>query len=230
MQQEIFKDIPEYEGIYQVSNLGKVKSLKFNKEIILKPSKGRGDYLHVILSKNKTQKTFKIHQLVAIVFLNHKSCGMKRIIDHIDNNPQNNNVNNLQITTNRENSSKDKKNPCVKFCKRTSKFVLSIRIKDKNIHIGYFKDKEEADFYYKKAIENIKKYNGSPDHFRTEVLELKRPNLTSTTKGVHLDKSYNRWICSVFENKKRKYLGRFKTEQEAVKTITDYKKRNNLTN
>ena len=43
---ENFKDIPNYEGIYQISNLGNVKSLKYGKERILKPSFNSGGYLH----------------------------------------------------------------------------------------------------------------------------------------------------------------------------------------
>jgi hypothetical protein len=48
---EEWKDIIEYEGLYQISNLGRVKSLKFNKEIILKPMKLQNGYLKVQLYK-----------------------------------------------------------------------------------------------------------------------------------------------------------------------------------
>ena len=59
---EEWKDIPAYQGKYQVSNLGNVKSLNYNrtgKEKILKPVKGVDNYLHVYLCKNGKQKKYK---------------------------------------------------------------------------------------------------------------------------------------------------------------------------
>jgi len=68
MINELWKDIPESNGIYQVSNLGRVKSLKHNKEKILKGSpEGRG-YLRVCLWMNKKLKQASIHRLVLQVF------------------------------------------------------------------------------------------------------------------------------------------------------------------
>ena len=61
---EIWKDIKEYEGLYQVSNLGRVKSLKFGKEKILKPLKFTKGYLGVRLYKDLAVKTITIHRLV----------------------------------------------------------------------------------------------------------------------------------------------------------------------
>lgn len=66
---EIFKDVPGYEGLYQVSNLGRVKSLHYQKEKILKPSEQKWGYLNVHLCKNGKRRTFKIHRLVAESFL-----------------------------------------------------------------------------------------------------------------------------------------------------------------
>lgn len=55
--QEIFKDIDGYEGLYQVSNFGNIKSLKYGKEKILKHCENRYGYLTVTLTKNKKRKT-----------------------------------------------------------------------------------------------------------------------------------------------------------------------------
>ena len=89
--QEMWLDIKDYEGIYQVSNLGKVKNKKTNK--ILKPSKEKG-YLKLYLYKEGKKKTNYIHRLVAQAFLpnpnNYKE------VNHIDSNPSNNNKNNLE--------------------------------------------------------------------------------------------------------------------------------------
>ena len=76
MNKEIWKDIKGYEGLYQVSNLGKVKALArernnqySNKEIILKQSEDGKGYLQVILNKNGERKSFKVHRLVAETFI-----------------------------------------------------------------------------------------------------------------------------------------------------------------
>lgn len=59
----------DYRGLYQVSNYGRVKSLNNDKEKILKPQKNKDDYLYVNLCKNGKQKHFKVHRLVAHMFL-----------------------------------------------------------------------------------------------------------------------------------------------------------------
>ena len=105
---EEWKDIPAYQGKYQVSNLGNVKSLNYNRtgeEKILKPVKGRDNYLHVYLCKNGKQKNIKIHRLVAEAFI--PKIDGKEFVDHIDGNRQNNNVNNLRWCTQAENNSFD---------------------------------------------------------------------------------------------------------------------------
>lgn len=66
--QEIWRDIEGYVGCYQVSNLGKVKSLKYGKERILTASKGIYGYLIVNLCKDGKQKHYLIHRLVASAF------------------------------------------------------------------------------------------------------------------------------------------------------------------
>ena len=67
--EEIWKDKKDYEGHYQVSNWGRVKSIKFGKERILKPQKNTSGYLCVTLCKNNNQCQFEVHRLVAEVFL-----------------------------------------------------------------------------------------------------------------------------------------------------------------
>ena len=67
--EEIWKDKKDYEGHYQISNWGRVKSIKFGKERILKPQKNTSGYLCVTLCKNNNQCQFEVHRLVAEVFL-----------------------------------------------------------------------------------------------------------------------------------------------------------------
>lgn len=108
---EVWKDIEGYEGLYQVSNLGNVKSLDrilvhknghkhFKKGITLKPSIGTTGYYQVILCMNG-HKTAKIHRLVANAFL-PPDCN-RPYINHIDGNYLNNNVTNLEWCTQKEN-------------------------------------------------------------------------------------------------------------------------------
>lgn len=107
---EIWKDIDGYEGLYQVSNLGRIKSFVkwdvYNKyhyeERILKPFKNNKGYLEISLVKDKTRSNKFIHRLVANAFI-PKIQG-KNIVNHKDFNPLNNNVENLEWVTQKENT------------------------------------------------------------------------------------------------------------------------------
>ena len=108
---EKWKEVPNYEGRYWVSNLGRVK----NESHLLSLGLQSGRYHSTTLSKDGVRKSFLVHQLVAIAFLNFVPNGNKLIVDHIDNNPLNNNLENLQVITHRQNLSKDKKNKTSKY-------------------------------------------------------------------------------------------------------------------
>ena len=158
--EEIYKDIPNYEGHYQVSNLGNVKSVKLKKEKILKCSYTKTGYGFVNLCLNNKVTLRQVHQLMAMAFLNHKPCGHNLVVDHIDNNPSNNKLENLQIITHRKNTSKDKKGYSSKYIgvswhKPTKKWVVMIRIKDKHKNLGYFEDEYEAHLAYQKELKQI---------------------------------------------------------------------------
>lgn len=90
---EIWKDIEGYDGLYKISNMGNVKSLKYGKERILKPAKVDG-YLRVCLCKNSKYKWFKIHRLVAEAFLDNPYNLPE--VNHKDEDKSNNNVDNLE--------------------------------------------------------------------------------------------------------------------------------------
>ena len=157
---EIFKDIPGYEGYYQVSTLGNVKSLKYGKERILKDRINSTKYLNVILYKNKICKSFKNHQLVAMAFLNHKPNGYELIVDHINNVRTDNRVENLQLITPRENVSKDIRNGTSKYIgvswsKKSNKWLSRIKINYKIKHLGYFIEEYEAHLAYQNELKNI---------------------------------------------------------------------------
>lgn len=153
---EIYKDIIGYEGIYQVSNLGNVKSIKLSKEKILKPGVSGGYYLTVALCKDGKPKTKTVHQLVAEAFLNHKADGYKLVVDHINNIKTDNRVENLQLITHRYNCSKDRKGSSiydgVHLEKSTSKWRARIQINGEKKNLGYFNCEFHAHIAYKKAL------------------------------------------------------------------------------
>lgn len=91
---EIWKPVEGFEGLYEVSNLGRVKSLWFGKEKILKPAKNGSDYLLVDLYKNGKGKNFLVHRLVATAFIPNPE-GFKQI-NHRDEVKTNNCVENIE--------------------------------------------------------------------------------------------------------------------------------------
>ena len=167
---EFFKDILGYEGIYQVSNFGRVKSLERYakckgggirpiKEKILKPSITRGGYLQVGLYNGK-RKPFKIHKLVAMAFLNHKPCGMKLVVDHRDFARQNNKMDNLRIITHRENSNQKHIKSSSQYIgvsweKRDKKWRSSICIKGREKYLGRFISELDAANAYQAALSKL---------------------------------------------------------------------------
>lgn len=106
MTEEIWKDILNYEGLYQISNLGNVKSLgnkhKHKNSIILKQTIDRKNgYLTVSLSKKGKMKMYRVHRLVANAFIDNFN--NYPIINHKDGNKLNNCVDNLEWCTYKQN-------------------------------------------------------------------------------------------------------------------------------
>lgn len=96
---EIWKDILGYEGLYQVSNLGNVRSLNYRRSGKLKLLKQGTDngYKRVELSKNGKKKKYWVHRLVAISFISNPN--NYKEVNHKDEDKSNNNVNNLEWCT-----------------------------------------------------------------------------------------------------------------------------------
>lgn len=106
--QEFWKPIKGYEGLYEVSNFGRVKSYYSKPPKILKSKDNGNGYLYVMLYKNKTRKEFYVHRLVAMEFVdnyNNYNC-----VNHLDFNVKNNKFNNLEWCTQKENVHHSKEN------------------------------------------------------------------------------------------------------------------------
>ena len=175
---EIWKDIPEYEGLYQVSNLGNVRSLTFRNNIVTKKRKKpllmkysiRSGYYTVNLRNKNGRKSYQVHRLVAQSFIDNQD--NKPFVNHKDFNRKNNIVSNLEWCTQKENvrwsidnmkHSKKFKNKLNEqyIRKRNNKYELTLKKK----YIGTYNTLEEAinvknkiikgNEYYEK-INNIK--------------------------------------------------------------------------
>ena len=218
---EEFRDVPGYEGLYQVSNLGNVKSLartimKSNgrkhsiKEKILKPASDR-NYLGINLYKKDKHKYYKVHKLVAMAFLNHIPNGhIGLVVDHIDNNKLNNNLENLQLISARKNSSKDRTGGASQYVgvcwsKQSKKWRAQIGINGKDRHLGTFTCELEASEAYQKALKDYELDGTMPEP----------PTSSSQYKGVSWYKPSKKWTAQMQINGKKKHLGTFTCELEA---------------
>lgn len=175
MLTEQFKSIKDYEDIYEISNFGRVKSLKRTfwashhnetkmvcAEKILKGMVDKKGYVNVYLSKKGKSKRFRIHNLVWDHFGDKERDVQILVTDHIDEDKQNNNISNLQLLSNSDNVRKtqliqkgytgicfDKKN-------KTNSWMARYKKNGKQKHLGYFPTKEKA---FERFINELK-YNG----------------------------------------------------------------------
>lgn len=164
---EIWKDVLDYEGLYQVSNLGRVKSLakswiagnggnRTKEETIFKLNKNVSGYYSVSLRKNNKMSTITVHRLVYEAF-NGKT---DLQIDHIVEGSQTDNrLCNLQAVTLRQNVSKHRlttkktsKYTGVSWDKYKNKWTACISINCKTKHLGRFTSEIDAHNAYQKAV------------------------------------------------------------------------------
>jgi len=112
---EVWKPIKDYEGLYEISSYGRIKGFykngKLQERIINHHMSGvlRRNYPQISLYKKGIKKTLRVHSLMALCFLDYVKTDRKTVIDHIDNNPLNNNIDNLQIVSMAYNNIKERK-------------------------------------------------------------------------------------------------------------------------
>ena len=150
---EIFKDIKGYEGIYQISNIGNVKSLQSGKEKILVQQVDQKGYRTIKLYKDGSNKRFKVHRLVAEAFIPNPNHLPQ--VNHIDENKENNIIENLEWCTNQYNSTYssgkrvikcDKDGNILKVYNSRSEAALS-----ENVNLGTITrrcNRKESGWYY----------------------------------------------------------------------------------
>ena len=157
---EIYLPIKGFEGDYQISNTGNVKSLKWSKEKILKLIVNDYGYYIVTLCKKGKGKTYKIHQLVAAAFLGHTPSNYTLIVNHINFNKLDNRVENIELVTPRENTNRkhiksSSKYTGVYWCKTHLKWISHIFIDRKKKHLGCFTDELQASNAYQKELSKL---------------------------------------------------------------------------
>ena len=150
MKEEEWRDITGYEGLYQISNNGNVKSLgrwvnyknkgkRWKEEKIMKPSVNEIGYLYVGLCKNRKLKKFKVHRLVYEAFVGDIPNGM--YVNHINEIKSDNRLENLNLMTPKENCNYGTRNK--RMSEKLSKPVLQIN-KDTNEIIKEFPSTNEV--------------------------------------------------------------------------------------
>ena len=129
MQKEIWKDVKNYEGIYKVSNLGNVKSLNYRctgQEKLRKPVTDKDGYLIVGLCKGGKHKSYSVHRLVAQAFIPNNAPLFYDQVNHKDENPKNNRVDNLEWCDNIYNHNYGTRNARVAAANTNGKLSLPV--------------------------------------------------------------------------------------------------------
>ena len=202
MEEEIWKDMPNYESLYSVSSLGRVFSKRSNKMLSTKVSKG---YSRLTLYKNKIKKGFLTHRLVMITF--HGDSDLQ--VDHINGIKTDNRLLNLRYVHPRENSKyyfekvdKSVNSVGVRITS-TNRYESRVLLNSKRYVIGTFDTEQEASEAYNKALCLYEK-NGE--------LPLEKV-YSSKYKGVRKAREKFQAIISI--NKVQYNLGSYDIEQEA---------------
>lgn len=164
---EEWRDVVGYEGMYLVSNLGKVvgvdrlnsRGYKIKGRVMGIHPSARGRYVAVVLTKNSVRKGIDLHKVVAQAFLNHTPNGMDEVVHHKDNDTRNNRADNLIVTDQRSNchthfnGTSDYKGVC--WDKRNSKWLSQIYMNGSRQRLGLFSDEYDAHLAYQKALKQV---------------------------------------------------------------------------
>ena len=233
---EEWRDVPEYEGYYQVSNLGRVRSLdrwvtysngrkRFYRGREIAGRVNEGGYRDTTLRMGNIGRVYRFSQLVAMAFLDHKPNGHKLVVDHIDGKRLNDRLTNLRIVTNRANcticyrsnkSSLSSQYSGVRYRDASRRWHARITFEGEEVNLGTYDDEKDASSAYQSAVTLIEDGIFNPDDYK--------PEWSSKYKGVNFHKRIGRWQSRATIDGKRKNLGYFSTELEAYHAIVQAEK------
>ena len=140
---------------YKVSDKGNVYSIILNRNI--KPYTCSSGYHRVHIKHNGQKRRYRIHQLVAMVFLGHEpDCSSKIVVDHINNNKTDNRLENLRLVTTRQNlSRRGGSSKYVGVSKFRNKWMSKIRINGKLEYLGLYQTEKDANRAYVKRLNQL---------------------------------------------------------------------------
>lgn len=187
---EVWKDVIGYEGLYEVSSLGRVRSLDklvngnnskvLRKGIILKPQEKKYGYLAVNLYKYRKMKSLTVHRLVAKAFI--ENLDNKPEVNHIDGNKKNNSIYNLEWVT----SSENQKHAFEKGLQKTTGYMREVRSKSAT----KFGARSSVPVY-----QTFKK-NGNRKFWisKKRACEVEGISITSIDRGIRRQRDNHKWI------------------------------------
>ena len=189
---EVWKDVVGYEGLYQVSSVGRVRSLNYrgNGEVrVLKAGKDKKGYLNVTLCKNNTRKTHKVHRLVGETFVANPE--NKPQIDHINTIKTDNYYKNLRWTTPMENNQNE----------LTRKHLLEVmRSEETRRKISESRKGKNHPMYGKHHNEETRRKISAAKKGKVLSEETKR-KLSEVNKGKHLSEETRRKMSEVHKGR-----------------------------
>ncbi|AJF40719.1 HNH endonuclease [Vibrio phage phi 1] len=167
---EIWKPVTDFENLYEVSNLGRVKNAR---GLILKAHPQNSGYLQITFTVNQVRTKFLVHRLVALHFI--ENIDNKKYVNHIDGNKLNNCAHNLEWVTNSENILHARNtglNPYntptlgikkgkgsiyrgVSYDKSRNKWIACVRYNKHNYHQKRFNTEIEAALHYNWIIDEM---------------------------------------------------------------------------
>lgn len=161
---ELWKDIEDYEGLYQVSNFGNIKNIKSQKHKFLKKSLKNNKYMKVNLSKNNKLRTFAVHRLVAIAFIPNPHNKLR--VNHKNGIKSDNYYENLEWVTDSENMIHAIETGLKKLKINESDIVQIFKMANENIDITEISNNFNISKAYTLSLLN-KEYRKS--FFETEI-------------------------------------------------------------
>lgn len=236
---EIWRDIPNYEGYYQASNLGRIRSLdrtvvsrdgreRFYRGGMMNGSVNKG-YRQTTLRISGAGKTFKFSQIVAMAFLGHEPKGHTLVVDHINGDRSDNGVENLRIVSHRANISAcfrsdedsfSSEYVGVNWDKKLSKWRSQIYHNGISTFLGLYDTELKASNAYQAALSKIKDGSFDCNDYKSKWM--------SEYRGVTFYKATNKWRAQIRINGKLKHIGLFQTELEAHQAYLKAEKEHNL--